>query len=29
MDQLPRTEYSQELGEQSVKFFKENGINTG
>ncbi|SDZ02983.1 hypothetical protein [Nitrosomonas sp. Nm58] len=26
MEQLPRTRYSQEFREQSVKFFKESGL---
>lgn len=26
MEQLPRTQYSQEFREQSVKFFKESGL---
>lgn len=29
MEQLPRTRYSQEFREQSVKFFKESGLTLG
>ncbi len=26
MERLPRTQYSQEFREQSIKFFKESGL---